>query len=35
MKGTNALIRESCSEKLGRFFKGNKGGQDVKDVKDM
>jgi hypothetical protein len=35
MKGTNVLIRESWSEKLGRLFEGNKEGHYVKDVKDM
>jgi hypothetical protein len=35
MKGTNVLIRKSCSEKLGRLFEGKKEGHYVKDVKDM
>jgi hypothetical protein len=34
-EGTNALIRESSSENLGRLFEGNKEGHYVKDVKDM
>jgi hypothetical protein len=32
---SNAFIRKSCSEKLGRLFEGNKEGHYVKDVKDM